>query len=355
MAGSKHNNFFGERFLVASEYRLLRHLLLVVTIVLFTFWEMKDIYLEGSRWFPVVKSSVISLLVIYLNMYILVPHFLLKRRWYGVYLLTVFYVILLVSFAEIRLNDAVYLKYTPKIRELYGKVEINPLLQILTSVFSLVVLMISSSAVVLFRKWANHDVRVHDLEKAAIQVELEQLKKQVNPQFLIRMLDKAEQENSEDASAILLSLGNILRYQLYDSTREFVLLSADIHFLTEFLTLEQRSRNNFSFTVYSDGNLYNYLVPPLLFLPFVEYVISGNTEISFIHLHFQVDNDTLTFECRYPGITRDNPKVLFDNICRRLTLLYGNSYLLDAKNENDRQVIRLCIPHQKNHSVSNAS
>ena len=324
------------------------HLLLIVAILLFSFWEVKDIYQEGSRWFPVAKSSIICFIVIYFNIYLLAPQFLLKRQWYWVYLLTILYVAVLLYFVEIWLNDAVYLRHTTKIMELYGKIEINSLLQVFTSIFSLFILMLSSSAVVLFRKWAIDDVRVNDLEKNAMQSELEQLKKQVNPQFLVRLLDKANvtslQGNRQEASAILLQLGNILRYQLYDSVREFVLLSSDIRFLTEILSLEQKCRDNFSFTVESEGNLTGCLVPPLLFLPFVEHVFSTNVDVSFINLRFRMDEDTLEFECQtLSGITEENPEKEFNAICRRLKLVYGNRYSIEVKNENDIQSIRLCL------------
>jgi sensor histidine kinase YesM len=356
----QHQSFFGERFLIAPQYRLLRYLLFALAIVLLSFWEVKDIYQEGSRWFPVAKSSIICLLVVYLNLYLLAPQFLLKRRWYWVYLLTTLYVALSVYFIEMWLNDAVYLKHSTKIMELYGKIEINPLLQVFTSVFSLIILMFSSSAIVLFRKWAIHDARVNDLEKNAIQSELEQLKKQVNPQFLIRLLDKANatslQSNREEAAAILLRLGNILRYQLYDSTRQFVLLSSDIRFLTEILSLEQKCRDDFSFTVESDGNLHDCLIPPLLFLPFIEHVVSANRDVSFINLHFRMDDDTLVFECQTPANrTEENPDAGFEAIHRRLALLYGNAYSLEIKNRNGLKIIRLCISHSVNHPLSIAS
>lgn len=342
---------FWERLLTAPEYRLLRHLLLVATIVLVAFWEIKDIYMEGSRWFPVVTSSVITLLVIYLNIYVLEPQFLVKRRWYWVYLLTVLYVALLVYLVEIRLNDIVYIEYTSKIRELYGKIDINPLLQVFTSIFSLVILMISSSVIVLFRKWAMHDARVNDLEKAMTQMELEQLKKQVNPQFLVRMLDRVNtlsvQNNSEKAAAILLQLGNVLRYQLYDSARKHVLLGSDVRFLTEILSLEQTCRNDFSFTVESDGNLQNYLIPPMLFLPVVEQVVSTNKDVSFINLDFKKDDDTLVFECQSSGITGKTTETEyggFDNVCHRLSILYKNAYSFKIKNVNGSQIISIHIP-----------
>ena len=351
---------FLEHFLTVPQYRLLRHLLLILAIVLLDFWEVRDIYMEGSRWFPVAKSSVTTLLVIYFNIYVLAPQFLVKRRWYWVYLLATLYVALSVYFVEIRLNDVVYLRYTPKIRELFGKVEIDPLLQVLTSVFSLIILMLSSSAVVLFRQWTTRDSRVNALEKAAIQVELEQLKKQLDPQFLLRLLDKANEMsltgNREEASALLLKLGNILRYQLYDSAREFVLLSSDIRFLTEILSLEQKCRDDFSFTVESDVNLQNNLIPPLLFLPFVEYVASANTAVKFIGLYFRMDNDQLVFECQSPDIDGENAGPDgFAGICRRLTLLYENAYSLKIKNMNGMQIIRLSISNPKNHHISVAS
>ena len=335
------------------------HLLLIAGIVLLNFLEIRDIYQEDSRWFPVVKSSITCLLAIYINFYILAPQLLLKRRWNWVYLLVILLVAILVYFVEIRLNSLVYLSYTSKIRELYGKIEINPLLQVFTSVFSLIILMLSSSAVVLFRKWVIDDTRINNLEKTTMQSELEQLKKQVNPQFLIRLLDKANamslQDNREEASSILLQLGNVLRYQLYDSTRPFVLLSSDIRFLTEILSLEQKCRDDFSFTVESDGNLHSYLIPPLLFLPLVEHIISANMELPFINLYFHLDDKALVFECKSLGNSGKNQEAGFDAICRRLGLLYENDYSLKIMYENNLQVIRLRILNQRNHPVSIAS
>ena len=347
-----------ERFPIKLSYGLLLHLLLILVVALFTYWEMTDIYQKDSRWFPTVKSSAIILLVVYLNIYLLAPQLLLKRRWYWVYMLTVLYIVLLVYFVEMRLNSVVNLNYTLKIRELFGKIEINPLLQIFTSIFSLVILMISSSAIILFREWDKHEVRVHHLEKVAIQMELEQLKKQVNPQLLVRMLDVANsltlQGKRDEAAHLLLNLGNILRYQLYDSARKYVLLNSDIHFLTEILSLEKHFRTDFSFSVETGDNMQNYLIPPLLFLPFVEYVISDNR--NFIGLYFRVEDDVLLFECQSPYASNPNetnpPSNEFTGICRRLTLLYQAGYSLETKHEHDMQIIRLRILHPEKHYES---
>ena len=342
---NKVENFFGEQFLTSSKYRFWRHLFPIFAIVLLNFWEMKDIYQEGSRWFPVMKSSVIALSVIYLNIYVLAPRFLLKK-WYWVYLLTMIYAILAAYFVEIQLNDVVYTVYNPKIRELYGKVEINPLLQVFTSVVSLGVIVISSSVIIVFRQWMQHDLRLNKLEKEAMQTELKQLKKQINPQFLAQALEKASGlavEDKETTTSILLKLASMLRYQLYDSVRDSVLLNADIQFLTDFLNLEKICRPNFRFSIESKGDMNLCLVPPLLFMPIVEWAVSGNganDDSAFVRLNFCMDDAALKFECQ--SFSTMQEKGLTD-IHRRLILVYGHLYSLETDISEEIQTVRLCL------------
>lgn len=85
------------------------------------------------------------------------------------------------------------------------------------------------------------------MEKATKQAELQQLKKQINPHFLFNMLNNANilvKDAPDEASQILEKLDNLLRYQLNDSTRREVFLTADIQFLTSFLELEKVRRDH---------------------------------------------------------------------------------------------------------------
>ena len=347
---AKFNIFLGEQFLTDPKYRIARHIIFSICIILLYYWEMKYVYQPGSRWFPVIRSSIISLSVIYLNIYVLVPLFLLKQ-WYWVYLLTVIYAMLLVYFAEILLADVIYLKAEPKIMALYGKIIINPLLQVFISVTSIGILIISSSVVALFRKWTIQELRFNKLERTAVHTELEQLKTQMNPQFLIALLNRTNTlsaENEEEASEILLKLGTILRYQLYDSPRESVLLSADIQYLTTFLNLKKKCYRNFLFTVHSEGEINNCLIPPLLFIPFVEQAVATiphEYSPAHISLYFRVNGTALDFECKLAcedvlPLTEKTGYGL-NNIHRRLTLLYGHLYTFEKSNAEKIQIIRL--------------
>lgn len=56
----------------------------------------------------------------------------------------------------------------------------------------------------------------------------------------------------DEASQILEKLDNLLRYQLNDSTRREVFLTADIQFLTSFLELEKVRRDHFEYTIFQE-------------------------------------------------------------------------------------------------------
>jgi LytS/YehU family sensor histidine kinase len=173
-----------------------------------------------------------------------------------------------------------------------------------------------------------------------MQSELKQLKNQINPHFLLNMLNNANvltMENPEEASQVLSKLNDMLRYQLNDSTKEKVSLSADIHFLTDFLNLEKIRRDNFEVIISKEGNINNVSIPPLLFIPFVENAIKHNPDndnSSYVHLYFKVQGQRLQFICEnskpeIPFKKHETGGLGLANIRRRLDLLYNTNYILE--------------------------
>ncbi|WP_255373441.1 sensor histidine kinase [Chitinophaga sp. CF118] len=212
----------------------------------------------------------------------------------------------------------------------------------------------ASTAIKLFQRWIRDTERINELEKATMQSELEQLKTQINPHFLFNMLNNANvltQKDPEKASQVLMKLSDLLRYQLYDSTRPKVLLTADIHFLEDFLNLEKIRRDNFESIVNKQGDISGVQVAPLLFIIFVENAVkySMDTEKkTFVHLHFEVINDVLTFKCINSKsssmmIKSDTSGLGLTNVKRRLELLYPGKYILDIKDKTDAFTVTLKI------------
>ena len=66
----------------------------------------------------------------------------------------------------------------------------------------------------------------------------------------------------------------MLRYQLYDSGREKVLLESEIAFIRNYLALQQEcALTGFSWSVTAEGRMNRFITPALLMLP-VEAIMS---------------------------------------------------------------------------------
>jgi len=219
--------------------------------------------------------------------------------------------------------------------------------------FMIMVLIIASAAVKLFQQWISDAQLIHDLELARAGAELEQLKNQINPHFLFNMLNNANvliEDDPRKASQVLVKLGDLLRYQLYDSSRDKVLLTSEIHFLEDFLNLEKVRRDNFNFLISKEGGLSGVQVPPLLFISFVENAVKHNNDAaksSYVNLFFEVRPDALFFKCinSKPAVRASSkPGGLgMSNIQRRLELLFPSAHDLKIEDRPETYCVTLTL------------
>jgi LytS/YehU family sensor histidine kinase len=205
----------------------------------------------------------------------------------------------------------------------------------------------------LFQRWIKDRLRIFELEKNTMQSELELLKNQITPHFLFNTLNNTHvliNTEPEKASDVVMALSDLLRYQLYESTRESVLLSSDIRFLKDFLDLEKIRRNHFEYAITVNGNS-NILVPPLLFIPFVENAVkhsAGCKQEAFVKLDFAVGEKELDFACvnskpGTPAREDANGGLGLVNIKRRLDLLYEGRATLRIDETSDSYKVSLNI------------
>jgi LytS/YehU family sensor histidine kinase len=144
-------------------------------------------------------------------------------------------------------------------------------------------------------------------------------------------------------------LSDLLRYQLYDSTRPAVLLASDIRFLTDFLELEKIRRERFEFSISDNSDVPNLLVPPMLFIPFVENAVkhsAGGTGGSFVHVTFRTVENALWFTCinSISGISNNGKTaggIGLANVKRRLELLYGENFSLEMNKKKNSYHVNL--------------
>jgi putative two-component system sensor histidine kinase, no kinase domain len=171
------------------------------------------------------------------------------------------------------------------------------------------------------------------MEKAHVLSEVEQLKEQVSPELLFKTLHHSGEltlTEPEKASKMLMKLSQLLRYQLYDCSRHKVLLSGEVAFLTNYLTLERSSQPQFSYQFASEGEVNRMLVPPLLFIPFVQHIMKLMHEQQIVlpvslSIHLKVEKGMIVFICMCPQLNLSENRGL-ERIRQRLDLLYGDRY-----------------------------
>jgi len=324
----------------------------ITTFLVIAFFAFQNVYeyFTGIGWFYAYLTSLsMFMLPTYINQFILIPRLLVKNKL-SFYIVALFLVIIIGLLMYAPAVQYLYQKYGV-VTEIFVNENAYSFPNVLYAIVIIGMITMGTTSIELFRRWMIYDRQITELEKTSMQSELQQLKNQINPHFLFNMLNNANilvKEDPDEASRLLTKLDDMLRYQLNDSARQEVFLSADIHFLTGFLELEKIRRDHFQFTMEQEGDIDSIWIQPLLFIPFVENAVKHSFDSehpSYVHVSFKVDNDRLEFRCENstPEVAVSKGKVGgigLVNIQRRLGLLYPGRYeLKQIENENKYTVI----------------
>ena len=197
---------------------------------------------------------------------------------------------------------------------------------------------------------------ITQIEKHALERQLQYLKYQVNPHFFMNTLNNIHalvDIDPERAKASIVELSKLMRYVLYEGNNRLTPLSREVQFLRNYVQLmSMRYTGNVSISLDVPEVLPDSMLPPLLLVIFVEnaykHGISYRTK-SFVEISLQPHDDRLLFSCRNsrPEIKHDeNMKggVGLSNVRRRLDLVFPDDYTLDIKETDDTYTVKLEIP-----------
>ena len=227
----------------------------------------------------------------------------------------------------------------------------------MVAVFGGLLLMGMNLGVKLYFRSQEATEALTQIEKHALERQLQYLKYQVNPHFFMNTLNNIHalvDIDPERAKASIVELSKLMRYVLYEGNNKLTPLSREVQFLRNYVQLMSMRYNtgNVSISLDAPDVLPDSMLPPLLLVIFVEnafkHGISYRTK-SFVEISLQPHADRLLFSCRNsrPEIKHDeNMKggVGLSNVRRRLDLLFPNDYTLDIKEEEDTYTVKLEIP-----------
>lgn len=341
------------QFLTSPRYRILRHLLLimVLTFIVFNGFSVDYRLNIGANIVTLLNWILVFIFwgLILINIYILIPRLLFQGR-YIPYILSLGILILVTDIVMFVTMYGIeqYYDVKDKIIKPGGMLVLIIIANVIATGFYIFAFSIS----IFLQQWLLHNQQVKKLQQDQVESELKQLKDQIQPDFLSRILNKVNllvQQDPPKASLLLVKFSHLLRYQLYDAARDNVLLKADISFVTDYLKLEQIYCDKFDFELHTEGDTNQTLVPPLLFAPIIENVIKNITFKEDLRPSIEVQFDTtnskeLSFMVTFPFFDDKIIDYRMSDLHRRLELLYDSNYLLSEYKEGDNCTIKMILP-----------
>jgi two-component system LytT family sensor kinase len=148
-------------------------------------------------------------------------------------------------------------------------------LQMIILIIFLAILGISI-AYFFLKEWSKSELIQTQLQANQLSTEIKFLKSQINPHFLFNTLNNlfsmAQAKGNDELADGISKLSGMMRYMLYDSNAESVLLGTEIAYLEECITLNKLRYADEEVTVIFDhpAQANGITIAPMLFIPFVE-------------------------------------------------------------------------------------
>ena len=212
----------------------------------------------------------------------------------------------------------------------------------------------------LWEEWkANQELELllKELENQKLEAELNALKSQLNPHFLFNVLNNIYSHSllkSDLAPSIVLKLSDLMSYILYDCKTDTISLQKEVEFIKNYVELEKVRLEDDIEVKFQIENIYNSLIPPLLFVPLIEnafkHGIGSHPKDKCVSITIQILNNVFFF-----GITNSVGKINnnignsivggigIENVRKRLELLYPNRHSVDITNDIDKFTIEIFI------------
>jgi sensor histidine kinase YesM len=347
-------------------YRLCRH---------FTFWLafslhfiIQNLLIGGFKEAQHYRSFFESLYYIsfflpfymvssYIFMYTVLPRFLFQRRFAAFF---VFVLCLLVfDFIACYLSGAFYIHFTSRIPVKEVTMDINKYQAIVNGIWLPVVVFGLTGGIRVTKKWYLQQKENEKLLKTKVTTELQFLKIQIHPRFLLHSLNSLKDHlliDSSDAPGLILKLSDLLSYILYESDRDCVLLDKEIDILRDYIAVEKNNyTDRLDDKIEIHGDTDGIYIAPLLLLPFVEIGFDSlamkKNKNQSITVVINIENNMLHFEliCITGSSSQDylskDPE--WAGLKKRLQNLYPHDHRLEIVNGIEKLSVNLKITYIK--------
>ncbi|MEZ4826554.1 MAG: histidine kinase [Bacteroidia bacterium] len=304
-----------------------------------------------NLWF-ISYGILLNAAMIYSYAHLLLPRYLKKNNITYFLLINLIYLsgfVLLESFLDYLFVRFQHLPNPPDSWQSFlGWVETNTVLN--------VVFMVIANFYGFTFAWFKEQQNRRTLEQEKLKAELSALKHQINPHFLFNILNGlyglAYQNDDEPTAEGIAKLSHLMRYMLYESNDNAVLLDKEIRYIENYIDLQRlriQEAAEISFAV--NGEVQGKKIAPMILIPFVENAFKHGVSTarpSVIRISIDIEDKTLTFKVANTLHQRNRSEEPFGgiglkNVEKRLNLLYKNDFKLVINQENGFFQISLTI------------
>ncbi|MGR7814222.1 sensor histidine kinase [Lacinutrix undariae] len=314
-----------------------------------------QIYFErGTIPTFLIAIMLSNIIIFYINYLYLVPKLLLNKKL-KIYVLFILIIIIVPTIIfDIFIERPQHLQLMNKINFINKN---SPSFGRFRHMFPFLInttIVIIGTSIRIYSEWIKNENNKKTIEIEKSHAELHFLKNQLNPHFLFNSLNSIyalTTKKSNDAPEAVITLSELMRYMLYQTDNEYVLLKDELEYIQNFLKLQRlRIANNENVTINIFGTITHQKIKPLLLISFIENAFKygtdfkGNTEVK-IEIH--VKEHELHFSCTNlignRGKDYENSGIGLQNTQERLNLLYPKNHQLKVTETKEKFNINLIL------------
>ena len=291
-------------------------------------------------------------IIFLVNTTLLAPRLLLRKRYI---LYTGLLLLLIIAiFGTIEIGDFQYWQSDADLSDKASFTELEWYWNLIIGVL----MAGANSMIKLYYRSLETEQRMAELEKQSIENEMQYLKYQINPHFLMNTLNNIHSMidfDKEMARKSVMDLSRMMRHVLYDSGESETTLDKEVDFLNNYIALMRLRYVDdvvITLSVPDQQHCRKVYMPPLLLIVLIENAFKHGisyTNPSYINISIDVDDEKLKClvvnSCHTTSNVNEHSGIGLSNIKKRLDLLFENRYSLNIDNSNKQEYrVELIIP-----------
>lgn len=206
-----------------------------------------------------------------------------------------------------------------------------------------------------FITWFNEIKLKKALKEKNYEMEMALIKSKLDPHLLfntINNIDALILKDAVEASNYLNKLSDIMRFMLYETMADKILLSQEIEYIEKYIALQKIRTANVNYVHFAvTGIIGNKFIAPMVFIPFIENAFKHTTNKKLenaIMVNIFIKDDIIQlicenkFDSRLP-VQQNKGGLGNELIQKRLNLIYAGKHILEVHKTNELYSVNLTI------------